>query len=699
MPRAQKIAVFSLLAAALALAAVILLTPRPQRTGTNSVPHNAFIDTVQPGGERACVKGLALPAETAGIRVMVGTYELPDLDISFVISDAGGRQLRRSELSGIDDGATPIFTFAEFPRAVKGLRGCFESDGGKVAFAGDPNGNTDPVTSFFIGERPAKGDIALEFMYAGERSSLSLIPEMARRATLYRPGWYGEWSFYLAFALTLAALAGGVALLLRLGARREWGTRQTLVLGALVFVGCTGWALITPPFSVPDEAAHYVYTETLARGDLPDKTQAPGSRGDAYLTSTVVTINATTDNVIQKPDLPISWDRAREARALADFKALRAGPDTPFGLTPAKDYSPLYYAPAALAYKLTPGDTYSKLFSMRLYSALLAALAAMLAVAFARELLPSVDWFAPVAGLAVAFTPMFLHVGGGVSNDGMLVLFSTATLLFTARMLRGGATPKLSAAIGVSLGLGYMAKPTIAGIAPAVAFAFLLVAWRERRQLGPAVRRLAPGLLAFIAIFVAAGLLFGSSSTTAGSLASPVRQSPFTLGGLISHTWQWYLPAPPGVYDFFPGMPPFVDVFVKGFFANFNALDTYFDQWLYYVIALIGALLTAGAALAVYHRRDRLTERWPLVAMPAIAVAGMALFINLTTFLILTKDGTSFAQGRYLFPVIGVFGALVSAGSLGAGRRRGLVIASLVVTALALLNLFGLGLSASRFYL
>ncbi len=53
-------------------------------------------------------------------------------------------------------------------------------------------------------------DIAMVFPRTGSESVLSLIPEMFRRAALFRPGWTGTWTFW-ALALLLVA---GVPLML-----------------------------------------------------------------------------------------------------------------------------------------------------------------------------------------------------------------------------------------------------------------------------------------------------------------------------------------------------------------------------------------------------------------------------------------------------------------------------------------------------
>jgi 4-amino-4-deoxy-L-arabinose transferase-like glycosyltransferase len=318
---------------------------------------------------------------------------------------------------------------------------------------------------------------------------------------------------------------------------------------------------------------------------------------------------------------------------------------------------------------------------------------------FARELVPSVSWFGPVAALAVAFEPMFVHMGGGVSNDNLLTVFAAATLYLGARMLRRGPSTKLAVATGVAFALGVFAKPTIVGLLPALLLVLLVAALRDRENRGVNVRRLAIGVGALVAIVVVGAALFGIGGGTGASLASGSGgKQPVTLTGLINFTWQWYLPAIPGTGQFFVGVPPFFGTFVRGFVGNFNSLDTPFPNWLYALATVVGVVLVGGAIAAVYQRRDRLRSQWPLVAYPLLAIVGVAAFVNLTTYLVLVHDGTPFAQGRYLFPAIGVFGLLVAAGSLGFGRRRGLVVATAVVLSLGMLDVLGMGLSMARFY-
>jgi hypothetical protein len=695
--------IVAVLAVAALIAATALLKSNPQRTGTNSVPPSAFIATIFPTTGPACVRNLDLPPKTGGLRTMLGTRGEPGPRVTMTLTGPNGKVLRRSTAAGFADGRSPIFRFAELPAGVMGATACYKIENGSLSFAGNANASAT-TSAFFIGKKPAPGDIQMDFMRQRDHSALSMLGTILDRASLFRPAWVGPWTFYLAFIAALAAIGAAVALLLRLGRGGEFGRWSMFALAAIVFVNAAAWAIVTPAFNVPDEMAHYAYAETVARGELPQKTQPPGDPGNSYLPSSVLASQFTATAIIQNRSAREPWTKEQEQQFETAYKATVAGKNQPFGLTPANSYSPLYYVPAALAIKAMPGDgVFGKLLVVRLYSALLVALTALMVVLLAAQLLPSVWWFAPIAGLAVAFEPMFLHIGGGVSNDNLMVLLATTTLYFLARMLRSGPTTKLAVAAGGSFALGYLAKPTTLGLAPVMALTFLVLLFKgDRAGRAQRLRSLALGFGAFLAIFALGAIFFGSTGSTGAAIGAGNASGsahPAGLGNFASYMWQWYLPPLPFMSDVFPGSPPVGGIYLRGFFANFNALDTFFAGWVYGLIALVLAGLVGGAAYAVYERRAALKERWPLVALPITAIIGMMLFINFAAYLMYTKDGSIFAQGRYLFPAIGIFGALVAAGSLGAGRYRGLIVASALVLSLGALNIFGMGLSMARFYL
>jgi uncharacterized membrane protein len=695
--------IVAVLAIAVLVAGTALLKSGPQRTGTNSVSPAAFIATLFPSNGPACVRHLDLPPKTGGLRTMLGTRGKPGPRVTMTLKGPDGKVLRTSNVAGFADGRSPVFRFAEFPDGIADSTACFSIKNGTLAFSGSPNGNAAPSV-FSIGKTPAPGDIQLDYVRGKDQSALSMLGTVLDRASLFRPSWVGPWTFYLAFLAAIAAIGGAALLLIRLGRGAEFGRWSMFALAAIVFVNAAAWAIVTPAFNVPDEMAHYAYVETVARGDLPEKSVPPGGTGNAYLPSSVLASAYTAVPIIQNANARPPWDKAQEDRFKGDYAALVVGKNSPYGLTPANSYSPLYYAPAALVIKLMPGDgVFGKLLAVRLYSALLVALTALMVLLLAREILPSVWWFAPVAALAVAFEPMFLHVGGGVSNDNLMVLLATTTLYFLARMLRRGPTTALAVAAGSSFALGYLAKPTTLGLAPAMALTFAVLFFRGASdERGRRFRSLAIGFGAFLAIFALGAIIFGTAGSTgaaigAGNASGAAHQGSVT--GLVSYLWQWYLPPLPFMTDIFVGSPPVGSVYLRGFFADFNALDTSFAGWVYVLIALLLVGLVAGAARAVYERRASLRERWPLMALPVTAILGMMIFINFAAYLMFLNDGSIFAQGRYLFPAIGIFGVLVAAGSLGAGRLRGLIVASALVLSLGALNIFGMGLSMARFYL
>jgi hypothetical protein len=48
-------------------------------------------------------------------------------------------------------------------------------------------------------------DIAIVFPRDKPKSALALVPEMFRRASLFRPGWLGAWTYWVLAALVLLA--------------------------------------------------------------------------------------------------------------------------------------------------------------------------------------------------------------------------------------------------------------------------------------------------------------------------------------------------------------------------------------------------------------------------------------------------------------------------------------------------------------
>ena len=137
---------------------------------------------------------------------------------------------------------------------------------------------------------------------------------------------------------------------------------------------------------------------------------------------------------------------------------------------------PLFYL-AAVPFWLVgdaAGGAAGALYAVRLLNALLLALLAPISFALVRLLLPSArraPWLA--AGLA-AVMPGSVYNGTHVSNDTLATVGGSGLLLFAAWRSARGWGWRSSLLAGALLGLALLAKPTVAGVAAAIAVAMLI---------------------------------------------------------------------------------------------------------------------------------------------------------------------------------------------------------------------------------
>lgn len=699
--RLQKIAMAAVLAIALLIALYALLVPRHQSVGSNHVSSQNYPAEVTDTSGPLCIDHVMLPNQAGFVEVDLGTYARSGVRAKMEVSDARGRSLGFTESPAFDDGEHVRF---ELPTDERGdLTLCFSSltTGATIAFAGEPNGALAPEQNPTVGDTPVAGDVSLIYISAQKRTVAGQVADVFQRASLFRPGWVGAWTFYLVFVFAIGLIAAGFALVVRTTRLRGPPSRRLiLAILAIAFGNALLWAVVTPAFNTPDELAHFTYVETLAGGELPDKEVGEGSNGNSYKPSTVYASEATAVGIIQRSLNKPPWSKAEEAAFFAEYERLAAGPDKPYGLTPANAYSPAYYLPAVAFYKLgSIGNIFDKLLLVRIWSALLMTLAVFFVILFVRELLPRHPSAAPLAGLVVAFLPMVLHLGGGVSADNLMLPASAATLWLGARVLMRGPSAKGAFWASAAFALAVIAKPAAAGLALPLAFAFLYASWRAERPMA-ALWSCVAGSAAPALVLLASMAFFGGSATS-GVTDPNITHSlhPATPGNFLLYLWQWYLPSVGGMPEFFVGTPPALRVYFGGFLADFNALDTQFAGWVYVLFAAAGVGLFALSLLALWCRRERSRELWPLVLYPLLAVVGTLMVIHGVGFLLYASDGQNFAQGRYLFPALGVFALWVATAAIGAGKRFGPAVGGASVMALAALNIAGMAISLARFYL
>ena len=489
-------------------------------------------------------------------------------------------------------------------------------------------------------------------------------------------------------------------------AARPRGLRRIPLAGWLValltLANALAWGLIVPPFHVPDETAHAFYAQYLGEtGELPRV------RSDqAWYSEDELEVLAAQRfyDVIGASRNRMPGDAAAEAELRRAEAPGRDRIGAGFAAT-ATNNPPLYYLPQALVYRAAHGmDVTGRLAAMRAFSALLAALTALCVFLFVRELLPGSPLAWTVGGLAAGLQPMFAFISSGVNNDAGLYLAAAALFLAVARVLRRGLTPGRAAAVGLALSLGVLTKTQLIALAPGVALALALVAWRAR----PAVpwRGLATAVAAALAPIGVYGVLGTTvwdrplvdrvADVTSG--ASPGAELPWQLSEQVSYAWQLYLPRAPNLADVIPAVPPY-DIWFKGLVGRFGWLDYGFPDWVYPVAGGVWIVVAALALAGLWQRRDALRRRAGELAVFAVMAAGLGVAIAVAAYQSLVNlGGESFLQARYLLPLLPLY-ALFPALAVGAlGRRRAPVVAVVLIAGVLAHGLAAQVQTLMRFY-
>ncbi|NTW38342.1 MAG: DUF2142 domain-containing protein, partial [Cellulomonadaceae bacterium] len=267
---------------------------------------------------------------------------------------------------------------------------------------------------------------------------------------LDRMGDYAApWGAPGALALLCLVAVGALGLLV---ARPRWGL---VALVVMVLVRGVVWAALIPPLQGMDEGAHFANVQYIAEeGRLPVWNTTEHRYG-AYSESMGVATEAMHVSSHRPTDRPDYGEAAVDALLAADGAA---GTDSD-GTGPAASYPPTYYGPAAVFYLAAGDDTVSQVQAVRLWSALLGALAIAFAWLFAGELFPLQRWTRAGVVVAVALQPMLAHQFAIVNNDGWVITCGFAALWLGARLVRSARAPWVMLAAGAAVGLGALGKP------------------------------------------------------------------------------------------------------------------------------------------------------------------------------------------------------------------------------------------------
>ena len=475
---------------------------------------------------------------------------------------------------------------------------------------------------------------------------------------------------------------------------------------AIALVNAAVWSVVVPPFHVPDEISHFGYAQYLAEtGQPPPQTPNTAQYSDEQQLA-LVRLHFFT--VVGRGEQRGIWTEPDERELRA---ALAADPSSRGlgGASSATNQPPLYYALAAIPYRLSPSHgILERLALMRLLSALMAAGTVLCVSLFLRELLPGTPWAWTAGALAVAFQTTFMFVAAGVQGDNLLVLASAATLLLLARVFRRGLTIRRGAALGAATAIGVLGKLTFLAFVPGIALAFLLLLLRAGRERRVALRAtaVAAGIVAvpvgLYALLNVAAWERGGGATAGSVGTATVSSGVVSLRERLVYIWQEVLPALPFMHDAFIGYAP-RDLWLRGWTGHFGWLDYNFPERVYDAAEVVFlALLTLAAVAVVRTVRARgwAAMGWhrPLALVLLTLCAGLIGAIGWQAVVYKADTGYRFEQARYLLPLLALYGLLVALAARGAGRRWGPAVGAVLVVLAMAHGLFAQLLTISRYY-
>jgi hypothetical protein len=692
---------------------VNLLHPRELFLGSNSVAARDYVAPVK-GGERMCVRDILVPAGTQRIRWGIDTQDKPRIPIDMDVRLRGGPvlhgQVVRSETPGFHRVDIPMDQPVPGGRPFRFADICLkpQGSGGQIFVWGRTQLDitSKPIE---VGKQRIPNRVALWFLPLKheKRSILGQLGAMFERASLFRPGFVGPWTFWVVlFGLVPLLLYGGIRLLATADLVRARRVPIAAWVAILAFGAAASWALVNPVFQSPDESEHFAYVQYFAETGHPvDLNQ--GKR-PVWSDREALIIDASHElTVIERDEAKLPWlgyveseERARAAR----YDPPGGSADNGGGYHPATSvHTPLYYAALAPGYLLTKGSsTESQLLAMRLITALMGAITAMLAYLIVLELLPGRRALAAAGGLLVAFEPMFAFISGAVNNDTAVNLGCAAIVYLFIRALRRGLTAPVAVGLGLALVITPLLKGTGYELYPPAAVALLGLAAKRhgRRDLMMLGLVFAAFLCFFFGWDAIRGVFHRDAFTTPGGA------TPGTSFGIRDHlrayvVWLWQTLLPfklPFMRDVSIIHWPFFNIYVQRGFAGFGWYAIFFPNWVYapIVAGMVGTLVLGVRTLWVYRPAAiaRLPELLFLASIPIVVFCAVeAAYFTIAW----PVDGTA-EQGRYAFTGITALAAIVIGGCLGLGRRRALPAAAALVAGLGMLLLAGQWLTLSTYY-
>jgi len=197
---------------AVAVALVIDMSGRAQRTAGSNHNNPVVFAAVVPGGGVVCQADQAPPSDAAEAHLLVGTYGLPVPALELDYLSSTGEVVAAGRLPA---GAIPPNVTIHLSRARgEAARACLHVGGSHKLAVGGETGPANPSTDLVDGVA-AGGRFSLLYTRRGEESWWQLLTTLDTRFGLGKASMFGDWTLPVMALLLLGVWVATLRLLLR----------------------------------------------------------------------------------------------------------------------------------------------------------------------------------------------------------------------------------------------------------------------------------------------------------------------------------------------------------------------------------------------------------------------------------------------------------------------------------------------------
>ena len=481
--------------------------------------------------------------------------------------------------------------------------------------------------------------------------------------------------------------------------------RFPLPLAVILLVAAIGqvaWSLATAPLQGPDEDSHVAYVQRMVEtGELPQEADADV---DGY--SSEIDAARRWGNLLAVPTYPA----ARPNQTTLEREAFRSeveqlpgeGRDDGTGFQPAANNAPLYYLYEAIGYVVTyPADFFTRLQAMRLMGLPLLLIVVGFTWLLVAELLPRPVWARALASGLVAVQPVTGFMSGVVNPDIGLAAVWAVFLWAAVCVVRRGPTLRWALLLGALAAASALIQPRGATLGLPALVALLLACHAHRVGRRDLLRWSAALCgVAFVGIGLYWFLVKVAGADVVGSQLSGAVSSAFNPREFVSYVWQFYWEklrfmeptiSPPIGYRY---------VWAESLFGVYGSLDVFFPAWVLnrvYQGTLYGFVALIVCAMI---RSDELRRHWRELAVLTLAALTLIVTFHFGAYAIIrdTKGETAVLVGRYLIPLMPLFGLAVAFVATSLPRWWGRGFGAVALATMALLQIGGIALTVARYY-